>query len=326
MLITPNRRDILRLAAMAPAFALPAFVMPALARADLGAPTVANPAHFHFSLGAARLTVLSDGFFTLPTSGLGVNAAPADVQALLAAHYLPTDLGYSHTNHLLVDLGAARVLVDVGSGTRWLGTAGRLMANMEAAGIAPDSITHVVITHAHPDHIWGIRDEFDEAIFPQAEYIIGATERAHWTQDGLVDRVAPEAQQFVLGAVNSIAAREDWTLAEDGHEIAPGIRLIATPGHTPGHMSLVVEDGGKQLIALGDSMSHAVLNFARPDWFNGFDTDGAQTVATRARLLDMAAADGMAVLGYHFPFPGVGHVLKSAEAYEFLPALWKFSE
>ena len=325
-MITPNRRDILRLAAMAPAFAMPAFALPAVARADLGAPVADNPAHFRFSLGAARVTVVSDGFFTMPTSGLGVNADPKDVQALLAAHYLPTDLGYSHTNHLYVELGAAKVLVDVGSGTRWLGTAGRLLANLEAAGIVADDITHVVITHAHPDHIWGIRDEFDEAIFPQAEYIIGATERDYWTQDGLVDRVTPELQQFVIGAVNSIAARADWTLAADGHEVAPGLRLIATPGHTPGHMSLVIEDGGKQLIALGDSMSHAVLNFAQPGWYNGFDADGTQAVATRTRLLDMAAADGMAVLGYHFPFPGVGHVLKSTEAYEFLPALWKFTE
>jgi glyoxylase-like metal-dependent hydrolase (beta-lactamase superfamily II) len=325
MLIRPNRRDILRLAAMAPAFALPAIALPRMARAELGAPATDNPAHFRFSLGAARLTVLSDGFFTLPTTGLGVNADPKDVQAMLAAHYLPTDLGYSHTNHLLVELGDAKVLVDVGSGTRWLPTVGRLLANMAAAGMAADDITHVVITHAHPDHIWGIRDEFDEVIFPQAEYVIGAAEQAYWTQDGLVDRVPPEAQQFVLGAVNSIAAQKDWTQAEDGHEVAPGIRLIATPGHTPGHMSVVVEDGGKQLIALGDSMSHAVLNFARPAWFNGFDADGAQTVATRGRLLDMAAADGMAVLGYHFPFPGVGHVMKTAAAYEFLPALWQFS-
>ncbi len=326
MLIRPNRRDILRLAAMAPAFALPALALPRMARANLGGPATDNPAHFRFSLGAAQLTVLSDGFFTLPVAGLGVNADPKEVQAMLAAHYLPTDLGYSHTNHLLVELGAAKVLVDVGSGTRFLPTAGRLLANMAAAGVAAEDITHVVITHAHPDHIWGIRDEFDETIFPQAEYVIGAAERAYWMQDGLVDKVPTDAQQFVLGAVNSIAAREDWTLAEDGHAVAPGIRLIATPGHTPGHMSLVVEDAGKQLIALGDSMSHAVLNFARPDWFNGFDADGAQTVATRTRLLDMAATDGMAVLGYHFPFPGVGHVMKSPEAYEFLPALWQFTE
>lgn len=321
MLIKPNRRDILRLAAMAPAFALPA-----MARANLGAPAGDNPAHFRFTVGEAKITILSDGFFSMPTSGLGVNADPKEVQALLEQHYLSPTEGYSHTNHMYVELGEAKVLVDVGSGTRWLPTAGRLLANMEAAGINPDEITHVVITHAHPDHIWGLRDEFDEPILSQAEYIIGAAEHAHWMQDDLVNKVSPAEQQFVLGAVNSINAGVEWTMAEDGHEVAPGLRLIATPGHTPGHMSLVVESDGKQVMALGDSMSHAVLNFAQPGWFNGFDSDGEQTVATRKRLLDMAAADRIAVLGYHFPFPGVGHVLKAGETYEFLPALWQFSE
>ena len=100
--------------------------------------------------------------------------------------------------------------------------------------------------------------------------------------------------------------------------------MIATPGHTPGHLSVVVESNGQQLIALGDAMSHAQASFARPEWYNGFDMDGEQTVATRKRLLDMAATDRMAVLGYHFPFPGVGHVMRDGDAYRFVPALWQF--
>ncbi len=90
-------------------------------------------------------------------------------------------------------------------------------------------------------------------------------------------------------------------------------------------MSLVIESGGQQLLVTGDAMSHAYMNFAHPDWFNGFDMDGDQTVATRRRLLDMAATDRMAVLGYHFPFPGVGHVLQDGDTYRFVPALWKWS-
>ena len=104
----------------------------------------------------------------------------------------------------------------------------------------------------------------------------------------------------------------------------PGLRVIATPGHTPGHLSVVIESAGQQFMALGDSMNHAYMNFAKPDWYNGFDMDGAQTVATRRRLLDMAAADRIAVLGYHFPFPGVGHVMRDGDAYRFVPALWQF--
>jgi glyoxylase-like metal-dependent hydrolase (beta-lactamase superfamily II) len=316
----PSRREILKLAAIAPTFALPGAV-----RAQLGAPDGENPAHFRFTLGDTRLTILSDGYFSLPTSGVGVNADPAEVQAFLAQHYLSPEMGYSHTNHLVIEKGDAVVLVDVGSGNRFFDTVGKLLKNMEAAGIDPSSVTHVVITHAHPDHIWGIRDDFDEAIFPDAEYFLGQAEHAYWTQDDLVNQVPPTDQQFVLGAVNSIAVEGvEWNLVSDGDEIVPGIRVIDTPGHTLGHMSVVLEDGGKQLIALGDSLSHSYLSFQRPTWYNGVDADGELTVQTRMRLLDMCAADRIAVLGYHFPFPGVGHVLREGDDFSFVPALWQF--
>lgn len=319
-LIRPTRRDLLKVAA-----AMPALTLPAMARAQLGAPAGDNPAHFKVTLGEARLTVVSDGYLSLPTSGLGVNADPEEVKAFLEAHFLSTETNYSHTNHLVIEIGDAVVLVDVGSGNRFLPTAGRLFDNLDAAGIDAGAITHVVITHAHPDHVWGVRDDFDEAILPDAQYFIGGAEMDYWLTDDLVNQVPAEMQQFVLGAVNSLTVDgADWQRVTDGQEIVPGVRMIDTPGHTPGHMSVVVDSGGQQLIALGDSMSHAWTNFAHPGWYNEFDMDGAVTVATRTRLLDMAAADRMAVLGYHFPFPGVGHVARDGDAYRFVPALWQF--
>lgn len=316
----PTRRDLLSMAA-----AMPALTLPVAARAQLGAPPAGNPAHFTFTLGDATMTVISDGHLALPTSGLGVNADRDEVQAFLESYALSTEENYSHTNHLLIERGDAKVLVDVGSGNRFLPTAGRLWDNLEAAGIDTGSITHVVITHAHPDHIWGIRDDFDEAILPGAQYFIGREERDFWMQDGLVNEVPTEMQQFVVGAQNSIEVEgAEWQLLEDGQEVAPGIRVVSTPGHTPGHLSVVVDAGDRQLMALGDSMSHVWTNFIHPEWYNEFDMDGEQTVATRKRLLDMAAADDMAVLGYHFPFPGVGHVKRQGDAYRFVPALWRW--
>lgn len=318
----PSRRDLLKVSAMAPALALTATAP----RAQLAGPVAGdNPSHFSFAIGDAQLTVISDGFMTTPVSGLGVNVAPEEVQALMDSYFLSPTESISHTNHLYIEIGDARILVDVGSGNRFMPTTGRLMANLDAAGIDPAGITHVIITHAHPDHIWGIRDDFDEAIFPDAEYIIGQVEHDFWLQDGLAASSPAEMQQFVVGAVNSLQVDgADWTLAADGDEVVPGVRLIATPGHTAGHMAVHIESNGQQLIALGDAMNHAYMNFAHPDWYNGFDMDGAQTVATRKGLLDRAAADRITIMAYHFPFPGVGHVMRDGEAYRFIPALWRF--
>lgn len=317
----PSRREILTMAAAAPALTLPA-----AARSQvLGAPEAANPPYFRFTLGQATLTVVSDGRLEIPAAGLGVNADPDEVKAFLESYYLSPETSYSHTNHLVIDLGDARVLVDIGSGNRFVPTAGALMANLEAAGIDPGSITHLVITHAHPDHIWGIRDDFDEVILPEAACFLGQAEHDFWMQDGLAATLPAEIQQFAVGAANSIGVDgADWTLLSNEQEVAPGIRVIDTPGHTPGHLSVMVESEGRQLIALGDAMTHAYMNFAHPDWYNGTDMDGAQTVATRARLLDMAAADRMTVLGYHFPFPGVGHVRRDGDRFQFVPALWQW--
>lgn len=315
----PSRRALLKVAAAMPALALPA---PLLA---LGGPASANAPYFRFTLGDMKITIVSDGHLGLPTTGLGVNAAPEEVMEFLKAHHLSTSEHYSHTNHVVVETGAATILVDVGSGDRFLPTAGKLMANLEAAGIDAGAITHVVITHAHPDHVWGIRDEFDEPIFPDAEYIIGAQEYDWWMQDGLATSVPAEMQQFVVGAVNSLTADGlEWTMAAEGHEVAPGVTLIGTPGHTQGHMSLRLESNGEQMIALGDSMSHAYISTERPEWVSGFDQVPDLTVQTRKRLLDMCATDNIAVVGYHFPFPGVGHVMKDGEAYRFVPAMWRW--
>lgn len=321
-LIRPSRRDILKMATAAPTLGMAA---PAIA--NIGGPDGNQPSHFRFTLGEARMTVVSDGYFTAPLSGVAVNADPEEVRAYLEAHFqLSENSVLNHTNHIVIELGDAKVLVDVGSGKRiYEDTTGNLLENMEAAGFAQEDITHVVLTHAHPDHVWGTRDDFDDVVFPDAEYIIGAFEHNYWMKPGLVDEVSEGFQQLVVGAVNSLTPiQEQLTMAEDGHEVAPGITMIASPGHTLGHMSLHIESKGEQLLVLADSSRRAFLNFEHPEWVGSVDMDADATVRSRKRLLDMAATDKMAVLGYHFPFPGVGNVVKEGGAYRFIPSLWRW--
>lgn len=320
-LLRPSRRDILKMTAAAPALTLPATKL-----AALGGPDGAQaPGYFKFTLGEAKLTVVSDGNLSLAASAFGINADPAEVQAFLIRHFQNTESVTAHTNHVVIELGDAVVLVDVGSGNRFAETAGRMLENLEKAGIDYDSITHVVLTHAHPDHIWGIRDDFDEAIFPDAEYFMGEFEHSWWMTPDRVNQVPESLQQLVAGAVNSLNADLlQLTQVQNEHQVAPGITMIDTPGHTLGHMSLRIESNGEQLIVLGDVARHAFFDFERPDWVGSPDMDAGQTVATRKRIFDMAATDRIAVLGYHFPFPGVGHVMVEGDAYRYVPAAWRW--
>ena len=277
--------------------------------------------YYDFALGDVQMTVISGGYMNLPANMLGNNADPADVKAMLESAGLDTQTNKAALNHIVIRKDNAIILVDAGGGDRWMAdTAGQTLANLEAAGIDANTITHVALTHAHPDHIWGVRDDFDEPFLPDAAYLMGGVEMDYWLQDGLVEQVEATEQQFVLGAVNSIETIADITerVAND-HEIVAGVRMIDTPGHTLGHMSLIVDTDAGSLLITADAMTHAVMNFAHPQWTQTADIDGELTVATRKRLLDMAVADKMMLLGYHFPFPGLGHVEKSGDAYAFKP-------
>ena len=290
------------------------------------APASAQNAGWHrFQLGAFEITVLSDGHLTVPTTGLGTNQDPEKVQAFLRDHYLDPDQTYAHTNHVVIDTGAAKILVDVGSGERFQPSAGALVGNMEAAGLDPAEITHVALTHAHPDHVWGMFDDFDELRLPEADYAISAAEFDWWMAEGRVDMVPETMQAFVVGARNALGPIAERTaMVADGDDIVPGIRVLASPGHTPGHISLLVESEGQTMLVTGDAINHAYVSFAHPDWHFGFDMDKDAAVAMRRRLLDLAAHDRMTVVGYHLPFPGVGHVQKIAGAYRYLPEPWRW--
>ena len=317
-----KRRDLLKIGAASPLL-MTALSLPARALNS----GVANAGFYKFMLGDFKLTVVSDGYMALPANMLGNNADPNEVAEFLNNFHLDPTVNYSHLNHIVIETGDAVILIDAGDGGRFMPeTSGHMMDNLSQAGIDPESITHVVITHAHPDHIWGVRDDFDEPFLPNATYLMGDTETAYWLTDDLVEKVNPENQTFVLGAVNSINTIKNTLERVNGeYQVATGVTMIDTPGHTPGHMSITVESAGQKLLITGDAFSHAWMNFVHPEWTQAADIDGELTVATRKKLLEMALSENMMIAGYHFPFPGLGYVGHFGDRYEFVPAVWRWS-
>ncbi|MED5531316.1 MAG: MBL fold metallo-hydrolase [Pseudomonadota bacterium] len=275
---------------------------------------------FKFSIGKINITVVSDGSFTMPISSLTINASEEEVKNFLRKYYLPENHLHRETNLAVIDVEDKRLLVDVGSGSRFIGNTGRLFDNLKLAGIEADSITHVFLTHAHPDHILGIRDDFDEAIFPDAEYIMSQNEFNWWTKKDRVNQVDEALTQFVLNAVNSLNALPEITLHEKENEVLPGINILNTAGHTPGHASLLVQSEGSKLLICGDALLDPYASLLFPNWIPENDMEPIKAVESRKKVLSLAANEKMALLGFHFPFPGVGHIIPKGNSYHFLPA------
>lgn len=282
--------------------------------------TFASASPHRFKHGAFEIMVVSDGHLVLPTSFIAPQAPEQERAALLkqAGH---TGVQFnSPTNVTLIRTPTDLILVDCGSGTNFMPTAGKLADNLEAAGIAKDKITKVVITHAHPDHIWGVSDELDDLHFPQAAYFLSAAEWDFWHSAAAAKSIPEERHGFITGARRNLARLKDrLTTIKDGDEIAPGIRALDTAGHTQGHLSVEVA-GDSGLLVLGDAITHSSVSFARPEWRNPADHEPDRAITTRKRLLDRLATDKMRLIGFHLPYPGTGSVERQDGAYRFVAA------
>ena len=284
---------------------------------------------YRFRLGGFECTVVSDGSIDLapphPMFG-GAVATEAEVTAALRRAFLPTDRLPTNINCLVVNTGREIVLLDAGVGAQPVfgTTTGRIAQALVAAGIQPGEIDLVAFTHAHPDHAWGIADAQGRDVFPNARYAMSSTDFDTWTNEALLAQSEP-IRSFVQGTRAILLPRRDrFTLFGVNAELAPGIRALPTPGHSPGHVSFHLESDGQRLLVLGDVANHAVLALARPDWPFGFDSDPAQAATTRRRTLDMAASERLHVLGYHFPWPGLGHVEAAGQGFGFVPTPWNW--
>ena len=271
-----------------------------------------------FRHGDFEVTVVSDGHLVLPTSFLAPDAKPDEREALLKAAGQTGDSYDSPTNITLLKHGNDLILIDMGSGDRFMPTAGKVWDNLKAAGIDKAKITKVIFTHGHPDHLWGAVDELDELMLPDAKFYVGAAEWDFWQGDNATRGLPAERAGFVTGARrNYTAIKERVAMFKDGDEIVPGLQVVSTPGHTQGHVSIALK-GSEDLIVTGDALTHPTISFAHPEWKPAADHVPDVAVTTRKKLLDRLATDKAKLIGFHLPWPGIGTVEKKDSAYRFV--------
>jgi glyoxylase-like metal-dependent hydrolase (beta-lactamase superfamily II) len=272
-----------------------------------------------FRQGDFEVTVLSDGHLVLPASLLGPDVPAEERKAFLDSVGLTGENVEPATNPVLIRIGSEVILFDNGSGGNLAPTAGKLAENLAAAGIDPASITKVVFTHGHPDHMWGTAMEGGTR-FPNATYYSGAAEWDFWNGPDILTQMPQDMHGMVTATQSHYAAvKERVTMLRPGDEIVTGIRALDTAGHTPGHMSFEVY-GGEGLIIVADVLPSALVYFPHPEWKFGFDANHDMAIAARQKLLDRAATDKVKLIGYHWPYPGVGYAERAGAAYSYAPA------
>jgi len=264
-----------------------------------------------FQVGSIACTVLSDGYYSYPTSWFFPNADPAHLTSALASHHLPPDAILSPYTCLLIETGRHTVLVDTGAG-EYSRSSGAIQSRLEIAGVRPRDVDTVILTHAHPDHIGGAIDPCGRPAFPNARCVLSEIEWEFWT-GARTDLRALQVPETAKDSLHSMARRCLGALRhhieplERETEIVPGVVAIPAPGHTPGHLAILVTSDGQQLLNLGDAAVHP-LHLEQPDWQNGFDLAADRALVTRRSLMERAIAGDMHLMAFHFPFPSVGRV------------------
>jgi glyoxylase-like metal-dependent hydrolase (beta-lactamase superfamily II) len=275
---------------------------------------------FHrFQHGVFDITVLSDGYISIPADTLVADARPAERMAILDRLSAHAGLVDVNTNIPLIRTGNDVVIVDVGAGAKYQPSDGRLADNLVSSGVDAKTVTKVVFTHAHPDHIWGTLTDGGGLRFPNATYYVGGTEWDFWMDRDYRTNMPAELHDFARGARRDLGAVADRiVLLRPGDEVVAGMRALDTAGHTPGHLSFELT-GGEGLIVAADAATNQIVSFEHPEWRFGYDTLPDIAIRNRVRLIDRAATDRIRLLGYHWCYPGIGYVERHRGGTRFSP-------
>ncbi|WP_083101170.1 MBL fold metallo-hydrolase [Pseudophaeobacter leonis] len=325
--MTINRRHLLQALAAAP---VAAATLPAAANASAQASAIASaPSAFHrFKIGEATVTALLDGHLPLGTQLIPDFDADKASSALKGTLYQFKDSSLQvPVNGYLVEHGGTYTLVDTGGTPQMSPALGGLHSALAAAGVTPEQISTVVMTHLHPDHTGGLLLPDGSAAFANAELVVSEVEWGFWHDDAILAGVPKGSQGFFHAARMSVAPYKDrLKLIKGEAEAAPGLTAVPLPGHTPGHTGFMLDGGSESLLIWGDLVHMTALQFTYPDWTITFDTDAQQTATTRRQMMDRAVVDNLLVTGMHLDFPGLGQVKRAGEGYRYQAAPWQFGQ
>jgi glyoxylase-like metal-dependent hydrolase (beta-lactamase superfamily II) len=288
------------------------------------------PGWYRYKVGNFEITVVTDGVnrFKLPDD-LVRNVKKEEVNAALLALHMEPDVFIGPYNPIVVNTGQNLVLIDTGTGEAAFqstkGSSGQLMTNLAAAGIDPQAIDTVIISHYHGDHVNGLLKADSSLAFPSAEILVPAGEHKFWMDDGEMSR-APKGRMEGLFKNNrrvfSGEVMKRLRPYDEGKEVVPGITAVGTPGHSAGHNSHIVASGSSKVYVQAD-VTHVPFLFARnPGWHAFYDQDPVMAEATRRKVYDMLVAEKMLVQGFHYPFPSLAYVEKSGSGYREIAVPW----
>jgi glyoxylase-like metal-dependent hydrolase (beta-lactamase superfamily II) len=285
-----------------------------------------NDETFHFRVGKFECLAVSDGTMTYappqfppPAAFLFHNAPGKLLEASLRSHEIEPQQWTHFTSPyicLVIRTEEHIVLVDTGAGSLAPST-GRLTENLKKEGISPEDIDTVIITHAHPDHCGGNTDSRGELLFPKARWVMWQKEWQFWTTELAEHDLAEHGRDLLISIArrNLSPLHHKVDLIDREEEIIPGIIPVPAPGHTPGHMALSITSGSAQLLCIADVVLHPI-HITRPQWYAAVDVIPNDVVLTRQKLLRRAADDKTLVIAFHFPFPGLGHVIRKGEGWQ----------
>ena len=279
------------------------------------------PGVYRRRVGDVLVTALSDGSIVLPPQ-VFVGVSPEEAEAMRRAAGLRPPFAAA-INTFMLQWPGKTVLVDTGTGGLMGPTTGQAAANLQAAGVAPEEVDAILMTHLHGDHFGGLVDASSKANFPRAELYVADSELAYWSDDQ-ARAAAPEGRQDAFDrARRSVGAYGNRLHRFGDGELLPGVTAIAMPGHTPGHTGFMLTGPDERLVIWGDLMNGPPVQASKPEVSLVFDVDPALGAATRRRVLQQAVAEDWLVAGMHLPFPAFSHVARQGDGFVVQPEPWR---